>query len=177
MLGTRSPAGLQGRIRCLGRGPELHLSGAHKSTVISAGMRRRERARLLSISSDSRPKPYGLVVYPSAKRLESSAAGRVSRQSAPADIIVRKALMEEIARGVCENLSRLCPAKRFVQLFLNKSEVKSLPKGFSGMRRNRSANVLCLAMLTTWTELGASANRVPCWISPFNLCCHLLLSF
>ena len=85
------------------------------------------------------------------------------------DVIVGNPDVEQVAHRVYEDALGLGEPERFAELLGNQSEVESLFKGTPRNAPEPFGELLGVAVGATWTDLGATPDRVPRRIRPLNL--------
>ncbi len=80
----------------------------------------------------------------------------------------RNLFVEQIAHRVDENHPGLTPPQRLRQFSGNKPQVEALLEGMALHAAEPFSEPFRVAVLAAWTDLRATANRVPCRVSPFD---------
>src|SRR5579862_1390514 len=83
------------------------------------------------------------------------------------DVVDRDVVMKEIAHRVDEDALRQAPLERNLELFGHEAKIKSPLERMARDAAKSFRESFGIAMFATRTELGASANRIPCRIGPF----------
>src|SRR5688500_17927619 len=84
------------------------------------------------------------------------------------DVLHRYIVVEEITHGVDEDHAGFGPSQWFGQFLGDQPQIKSLLVGMSGYAAKPFRKRLRVAMLAAWTNLGATADRVPCCVRPLD---------
>ena len=85
------------------------------------------------------------------------------------DVVSRDLFMEEIAHRVDEDALRGLPVKRQFQHLRLQRELKSIPVVGLSHRLQALRKTLGIAMLAAGAYLGASGDRIPGRVCPFDV--------